>query len=424
MEAESGLISAFQEQDSEPMGSLQIFRSTVLVVMFALHLQKLLLVKKTQEKENAMRNSTDLLRVQDFEAVLQVYFDATRMWLGKVVRTPLLSLLQDPTVDVDISSKTGLAGSTLRGFAKKFGGLLARRPVPPNTLSGDQAADPAKLLKLKVRLKGILDALAKAIEKKEVPAGILDFWKRMSTDGVYFPPSVMLVDAPEQYQLFPEERQALEFDALGATRRMQSEVSISMDKGDSIGDAEPVPDDGKEVLSTRGTRKAFSRFDIVMLNFLCVRILIPHVILTPWDVGVGSVGMGKQAAANLSSLATVLYLVCRQLSPLPAPADPIEPPSRLRRLSKSAGSASSTTTDQVRHDSENPQSQNTADLGGEDAGRSSPEPGGGGSADANRFLSIEDIGRRLVLDRNFPCKDPPLIQLVQEHQVRGCVQSV
>ncbi|RLN88783.1 hypothetical protein BBJ28_00008416 [Nothophytophthora sp. Chile5] len=178
MEAESGLISAFQEQDSEPMGSLQIFRSTVLVVMFALHLQKLLLAKKTQEKENAMR----------------VYFDATRMWLGKVVRTPLLSLLQDPTVDVDISSKTGLTGSTLRGFAKKFGGLLARRPVPPNKLSSDQAADPAKLLKLKVRLKGILDALAKAIEKKEVPTGILDFWKRMSTDGVYFPPSVRSFD--------------------------------------------------------------------------------------------------------------------------------------------------------------------------------------------------------------------------------------
>ncbi|RLN88786.1 hypothetical protein BBJ28_00008415 [Nothophytophthora sp. Chile5] len=233
----------------------------------------------------------------------------------------------------------------------------------------------------------------------------------------------MVVDAPEQYQLFLEERQALEFDTLGATRRMQSDVSVFMDKGDSIGGAQPVPDDGKETLRPSGTRKAFSRFDIVMINFLCVRILIPHVILTPWDVGVGSVGMGKQATANLSSLATVLYLVCRQLSPLPAPAEPIEPPSRLRRLSKSAGSASSTTIDQVRRNSEKPQSQSTADLGGEDAGRSSPEPEGGGSTDTNRFLSIDDIGRRLVLDRNFPCKDPQLIQLVQEHQVRHCVQS-
>lgn len=124
--------------------------------------------------------------------MLRVYFDATRMWLGKVVRTPLLSVLQDSSLDVDISKKSGLAGSSLRGFTKKFGDILARRHTPPATVgqSKDSAVDPVKLLKLKVRMRGILQALGKAINKNEVPSGILDFWKRISNDGVYFPPSV------------------------------------------------------------------------------------------------------------------------------------------------------------------------------------------------------------------------------------------
>lgn len=122
--------------------------------------------------------------------MLRVYFDATRMWLGKVVRTPLLSLLQDSSLDVDISTKSGLAGSSLRGFAKKFGGILARRPPHPSPSLTASAVDQVKLLKLKVRMRGILQSLSKAIDKKEVPSGILDFWRRISSDGVYFPPSV------------------------------------------------------------------------------------------------------------------------------------------------------------------------------------------------------------------------------------------
>lgn len=123
--------------------------------------------------------------------MLNVYFEATRTWLAKMVRVPLLSILQDPSADLDLSSKTGMAVQS-KGFARKFGALLARRPVDDAPVPGSKAAiaQDAKLMKLRVRVKGIVDALIKAIERQEIPTGILEFWKRLSSDGVYFPSCV------------------------------------------------------------------------------------------------------------------------------------------------------------------------------------------------------------------------------------------
>ncbi|KAK1947915.1 hypothetical protein P3T76_000205 [Phytophthora citrophthora] len=370
VEADNKDVSHFIE-DPGVMEPLQVFRSAVLTVLHTIYLKNMLMDKKLAEKESATRG---------FESMLRVFFDATRLWLGKVVRTPLLSLLQDSTLDVDISARRRLAGSSLRGFAKKFGGILSRRSRPSNDLSSESSVDPVKLLKLKVRMKGILQALNKAVDKKEVPSGMLDFWKRISTDGVYFPPS---------YQLFIEERQYLEFDDLGATRRMEFEGSILTDVKDKRSDDEAAPQDAK----------CFSRFNIVMVNFLFVRILIPHVILQPWSVGIGPKNNGKQASANLASLATLCYCVCRQLSPLPPPVERSEASFLGRRRSKvlvPVFSRPNASDESPTHSSEShPQEEvNPADIS---------------------FLSIEDVGRHLISDRLFPCDDAQVIQVVKEH---------
>ncbi|KAG1700294.1 hypothetical protein DVH05_012096 [Phytophthora capsici] len=257
-EADNDGVSNFVE-DAEAMAPLQVFRSAVLAVLHTIYLKNMLMEKKLAEKASA---------TTDFESMLRVFFDATRLWLGKVVKTPLLSLFQDSTLDVDISTRRSLAGSSLRGFAKKFGGILARRPLLRNDPSSESSVDPTKLLKLKVRMKGILQALGKAIDKKEVPSGMLDFWKRISTDGVYFPPS---------YQLFLEERRSLEFNALGATRRMEFNGYVQADMKENERNDEPAP---QEI-------KCFSRFNIVM----------------PWSVGIGPKNSGKQTSANLTALA-------------------------------------------------------------------------------------------------------------------------
>ncbi|KAG7393699.1 hypothetical protein PHYPSEUDO_004462 [Phytophthora pseudosyringae] len=383
-EAESDDVSPFEPEDAEVMEPLPVFRSAVLSVLYTVYLKKMLLEKKLAEKESAMR---------DFDSMLRVYFDATRMWLGKVVRTPLLSLLQDSSLDVDISPRNGLGGSSLRGFAKKFGGILARRPPPPaqsfasNGQPRESAVDPAKLLKLKVRTRGLLQALSKAIDKEEVPSGILDFWKRISTDGVYFPPS---------YQLFNEERRHLEFDALGATRKMDFEGTILVDQ-EGNGSSEDLASQASN---------GVSRFNIVLINFLLVRILIPHVILQPWNVGIGSKNIGKHTSTNLTNAATLLYCVCRQLSPLPPPVEPPEASFLGRRRSKTIATLQPTVND-----------DNPAALCGADQALFPAESQEEAHNEDTSFLSIDEIGRRLISDKNFPSNDAQVVQVVKEHQV-------
>ncbi|KAF1777191.1 hypothetical protein GQ600_27710 [Phytophthora cactorum] len=345
-EAESE-VSPFMS-DAEAMEPLQVFRSAVLSVLFVVNLREMLMAKKLAEKESAMR---------DFESMLRVYSDATRMWLGKVVRTPLLSLLQDASLDADISTRSGLTGFSVRGFAKKF-----------------------------VRMRGILQALSKAIEKKEVPSGILDFWKRISTDGVYFPPS---------YQLFNEERQSLEFDALGATRRMNFAGSTLVGQNENW---------RNEEFASRNDHE-FSRFNVVTVNFLLVRILIPHVILQPWNVGIGSKNIGKQTAANLTSLATLLYCVCRQLSPLPAPAEHSETSFLGRRRSKTGATSQPSSSDG------NPV------LSEIDPALIAAEPQEEEHSADTSFMSIDEIGRRLMSDKIFPSEDSQVVQVVKEHHI-------
>lgn len=126
------------------------------------------------------------LDLQDFEAMLNVYADGTRVWLGKTVRSPLLSILQDATLNLDLSTKT-----SSKGLASKFGALLALRAKQSSSASTARV-DESKFVKLKVRARAIVDALVKAIEHRDVPPSVLEFWRRLTSDGVYFPESVRL----------------------------------------------------------------------------------------------------------------------------------------------------------------------------------------------------------------------------------------
>lgn len=157
----------------------------------------------------------------------------------------------------------------------------------------------------------------------------------------------------------------------------------------------------------------FSRFNVVVINFLLVRILIPHVILQPWNVGIGSKNIGKQASANLASLATLLYCVCRQLSPLPPPADSPETSFLARRRSKTIATTHSNTCDKNRERDES-SSQNPNGI---DPALTPPEPQEEEHSADISFLSIDEIGRRLIPDKNFPSNDAQVIQVVKEHQV-------
>ncbi|EEY66207.1 uncharacterized protein PITG_03760 [Phytophthora infestans T30-4] len=121
----------------------------------------------------------------------------------------------------------------------------------------------------------------------------------------------------------------------------------------------------------------FPRFNVVLVNFLLVRILIPHVVLQPWNVAIGSRNIGKHTAVNLTSLATLLYCVCRQLSPLPPLVGHSEASFLGRRRSKTATASHAETS----------------------------------------FTSIDDIGYRLTSDKKFPSNDPQVVQVIKEHHI-------
>lgn len=187
--------------------------------------------------------------------------------------------------------------------------------------------------------------------------------------------------------MFPKEKDALEFDELGATRNM-----LQMN-------AAPVPDAERSPVETETTKEAvsttsngFSRFNVVIVNFLLVRILIPHVVLQPRQVGIGSAKMSKRTASNLKNVATILYQICGLLSPLPAVA--------------SSGKA--------RRPSTLPSSQESAPQSAAPVGdEKNSMPSG------NCFLSIDEIGSLLLPSTNFPAEESHVQQFAREQQVRA-----
>lgn len=132
----------------------------------------------------------------------------------------------------------------------------------------------------------------------------------------------------------------------------------------------------------------------MLVNFLFVRILVPHILLQPSQMGAGSARVSKVTALNLKNLATTFYQICALLSPLPPVVVVVAPSSSntMRRASVS----------QVNQETGATSDANNEQVPGESA-----------------FLSIEDIGQRLVPNANFPVDDPRFRQFVQEQQVRS-----
>lgn len=192
-----------------------------------------------------------------------------------------------------------------------------------------------------------------------------------------------------QYRLFLLERQVLEFDSLGATRRMDEDgflpVSMSM------------------MIATNGeqhheTCRVFSRCNVVLVNFVLIRILIPNIVARPWLVGIGPANLSKRARANLRSMATLLYLVCGQLSPLPL----LQKPPRAARKGRRASTSKPTPDEQ------------TGALT-EDAPQISTEISPDDS-DAATYMSVEAVIGELAV--RFPVSDPQVAAFVLEQQVR------
>lgn len=116
------------------------------------------------------KKSTKHIELCDTANALNIYFDGTRVWLAKTVKLPIASVLQDKTLNFDLifAKQSGLFGS-----------------------KGKKASEAA-FVKLKVRIRGIFDAIFTTAEKQEMPMAISNCLNQITTDGVYFPSNVCI----------------------------------------------------------------------------------------------------------------------------------------------------------------------------------------------------------------------------------------
>jgi hypothetical protein len=267
--------------DDSIMRGRLLFKSLATVPQFCARLK---IVGKNRRKDSVEKDR------EAFKEFLLLYYDKIRNWLGKVVKTPVTSLVTERNEKYNLDTKSDGTG---------FGGLFSR------ISGGRKNSRERRLMQLKVRVKGILDQLLSSTKTKKgdsgssqnLPREIVNFLaKYFASDNIAW---------PEQY-LWKTEHEKLEFNDLGLTRRM------------SYTEREAEDSDEEEDFNMKLDRTNTQRVQILLLNFLVGRILINHVIVRPEDcpsMGVAkskidpSTSHGQRIKKNLRLLASLLYQV-------------------------------------------------------------------------------------------------------------------
>ena len=100
----------------------------------------------------------------DTDKALSLYDDVARGWVLKVIKNPMLSMLRDPTLDLDFTN-----------------------PKVPL----EERAE--RLMKAKVRAKGIFEGLREHLKPKEIPGPLILFLASLFKTNAY-PPDNFLTE--------------------------------------------------------------------------------------------------------------------------------------------------------------------------------------------------------------------------------------
>lgn len=216
----------------------------------------------------------------DLMRTLNMYIDPTSAWIGKIIRIPVSSLVQDRTLH----------------FSDIFGSKGSARALA--------------IVQLKVRLRTIV---LNMLEAEAPPDHIMKLLLTLLDDNNYF----------EDDFLFACEKSRLETNSVGGTRSMCDVVEESMIEGSKREEYM----DPQKYMQVRGRLYRVDRARMLILNFFFIRILISHIVLTPWGHGV-AVKPGqkqkKQAIKNQRIVASLLYLIARSLDPQLPPITVVE----------------------------------------------------------------------------------------------------
>lgn len=117
-------------------------------------MKTLSLFKSTVRNKINLRNQT----VNDMNEAIKLYNDVAKGWLMKAIKKPLISILQDPSQSFDITEP---------GITRE---LLANR-----------------LMKLKVRTKGIIQAVCDNTDVKNMPLPLIMFMSSLTKPKNFCP---------------------------------------------------------------------------------------------------------------------------------------------------------------------------------------------------------------------------------------------
>ncbi len=210
--------------------------------------------------------------MQSLMKSLKLYIEPATSWMGKIVKIPLQTIVQDKTVD----------------FSKAFDDN--KSTYQRNT----------SITQLKVRLRAIIDNLIHAMQPPEHIMGLL---QTLVSDGNHFDPDF----------LYDCEKEKLEVNDVGATRHVFEPVSDDEFQHDKESFLDP-----QKYLTVDDTCFRVDQGRMLLMNIVFIRLFLNQVILSPWHCSVCPRPSGKQirhVIKNLRIVASLLYLSARSLEP-------------------------------------------------------------------------------------------------------------
>jgi hypothetical protein len=215
-----------------------------------------------EKKKNRDRNTVELKKN------ITMFADGCDDWLGQLVRVTISSVENDTSLDFEPTDS-----------------FVNNRNMPLKQ----------RILQLKIRVKSIIDS----ITSSQLPSHFIDLLVSMIDDGNYF----------FKEFLFEYETKLLDFDSLGGTRNM-----LILPRSDYNYNGKP------KVLFEVGFGR--SRIDALkgrtlIQNFILIKILISHILLSPWNFGVAKKPTNNinRLVNNHRVLATVIYEILRLVDP-------------------------------------------------------------------------------------------------------------
>jgi hypothetical protein len=150
-----------------------MFRAIGWAVLFPIYAFSSAWSRKKRMKIYSIRNMTDSIRI---------YQEGARFWVLKAIRAPLFATTNEPDLDLNIVS----------------------RPVKDSY----DRSNNSVVLKIQVRIKGMLHGLRDLTNRRDMPGPMRMFIEQLMSEGSFVP----------QFYLFGFENSRLERDAFGALK--------------------------------------------------------------------------------------------------------------------------------------------------------------------------------------------------------------